>query len=88
MNEGLSERPVCQMSGGLEAMLPGLAKPEQRPARVPVECGDMPFVIRRDGVWLYRGTSIDRKELVCLFASVLRRDADGSWWLRTPAERG
>jgi hypothetical protein len=88
VNEGLSERPVCQTSGALEAILPGLAVPEQRPARVPVECGDMPFTIRRDGVWLYRGTSIDRKELVCLFASVLRRDADGSWWLRTPAERG
>jgi hypothetical protein len=50
--------------------------------------GDIPFVIRRDGVWLYRGTPIERKPLVCLFASVLRRDADGAWWLRTPAERG
>lgn len=56
--------------------------------RVPVECGDLPFLIRRDGTWLYRGSPIDRKELVCLFASVLRRDADGAWWLRTPAERG
>ena len=56
--------------------------------RRPVECGDLPFVIRRDGVWMYRGSSIERKELVCLFASVLRREADGSWWLRTPAERG
>ncbi|MEI7713020.1 MAG: DUF1285 domain-containing protein [Rhodospirillales bacterium] len=56
--------------------------------RVPVECGDLPFVIRRDGVWLYRGSSIDRKPLVCLFASVLRRESDGSFWLRTPAERG
>jgi hypothetical protein len=26
--------------------------------------------------------------LVCLFASVLKRDADGSFWLETPAERG
>src|ERR1700735_534531 len=41
-----------------------------RPARVPIECGDLPFVIRRGGTWLYRGSSIDRKELVCLFASV------------------
>ena len=41
----------------------------------------------RDGTWLYRGSSIERKELVCLFASVLRRDADGDWWLRTPAEQ-
>ena len=59
-----------------------------RPRRVPIECGDLPFVIRRDGTWLYRGSPIERKEMVCLFASVLRRDADGVWWLQTPAERG
>ncbi len=57
-------------------------------ARVPVECGDLPFLIRRDGSWLYRGSLIGRKELVCLFASVLRREADGSFVLQTPAERG
>lgn len=59
-----------------------------RAPRTPVECGDLPFLIRRDGTWLYRGSPIQRKELVCLFASVLRRDADGAWWLQTPAERG
>lgn len=57
-------------------------------ARRRVECGDMPFLIRRDGTWLYQGTPIPRKELVCLFSSVLRREADGSFWLETPAERG
>ena len=59
-----------------------------RPVRVPTECGDLPFLIKRDGTWLYQGTPINRKELVCLFASVLRREEDGSWWLQTPAERG
>lgn len=59
-----------------------------RPPRVPAECGDLPFLIKRDGTWLYQGTPINRKELVCLFASVLRREEDGSWWLQTPAERG
>ncbi len=59
-----------------------------RPARVPTECGDLPFLIKRDGSWLYRGSPINRKELVCLFASVLRREENGSWWLQTPAERG
>ena len=63
---------------------------QPRPARgaPPVECGDLPFLIRRDGTWLYRGSPIGRKELVCLFASVLRRDEDGAFWLETPAERG
>ena len=59
-----------------------------RPKRKPVECGDMPFLIKRDGTWMYRGTPINRKELVCLFSSVIRREADGSFWLETPAERG
>ncbi len=59
-----------------------------RPKRVPIECGDLPFVIKRDGTWLYRGSAIGRKELVCLFASVLKREADGEFYLETPAERG
>jgi uncharacterized protein len=53
-----------------------------------VACGDLPFLIKRDGTWLYRGSPICRKELVCLFASVLKRDEDGAFWLETPAERG
>jgi len=65
---------------------PLLAARKPRPPRV--ECGDLPFLIKRDGTWLYRGTSINRKELVCLFASVLKREADGGFWLETPAERG
>ncbi len=63
-------------------------KPNRCKSRVPVECGPLPFLIRRDGTWLYRGSPIGRKEMVCLFASVLRREADGSYWLQTPAERG
>lgn len=62
--------------------------PRPRVRRPPVECGDLPFLIRRDGSWLYRGSPIARKELVCLFASVLKREPDGSFWLETPAERG
>ena len=59
-----------------------------KPARVPVDCGHLPFLIKRDGTWLYQGSPINRKELVCLFASVLRREEDGTWCLQTPAERG
>ena len=56
--------------------------------RPPVECGNLPFLIKRDGTWLYRGSIIGRKELVCLFSSVLKREEDGSFWLETPVERG
>ena len=44
--------------------------------------------IARDGTWYYRGSPIGRLALVKLFASVLRREADGRYWLVTPAERG
>lgn len=44
--------------------------------------------IGRDGTWYYRGSPINRLPLVKLFASVLRRDGDGSFWLVTPVERG
>jgi hypothetical protein len=44
--------------------------------------------ITRDGTWLYRGSPIPRLALVKLLASVLRREADGSYWLVTPVERG
>ncbi|MEQ9331331.1 DUF1285 domain-containing protein [Thalassobaculum sp.] len=44
--------------------------------------------IGRDGTWYYKGTPINRLPLVKLFASVLRREPDGSHWLVTPVERG
>jgi uncharacterized protein len=66
--------------------------PSQNPSsgarRPPAELGDLDMRIARDGTWYYRGTPINRLPLVKLFASVLRRDADGSYWLVTPAERG
>lgn len=42
--------------------------------------------IARDGTWYYGGSPIGRKEMVCLFASVLHRDDQGDYWLVTPAE--
>jgi hypothetical protein len=56
--------------------------------RSPVDLGDLDMRIARDGTWFYRGSPINRPALVKLFASVLRRDAEGGYWLVTPAERG
>jgi hypothetical protein len=53
----------------------------------PQLCGDIDIRIARDGTWFYHGSPIGRKPLVKLFASVLRRDADGTYWLITPAEQ-
>jgi hypothetical protein len=56
--------------------------------RPPIDCGDLDMRITRDGTWHYRRSPIGRLALVKLFASVLRREADGRYWLVTPAERG
>jgi hypothetical protein len=55
---------------------------------VPIDCGDLDMRIARDGTWHYRGSPIGRLPLVKLFASVLKREADGRYFLVTPAERG
>ena len=44
--------------------------------------------IAADGSWYHEGGLIGRPALVKLFASVLQREADGSYWLVTPVERG
>ena len=56
------------------------------PGSGPQMCGDIDMRILRDGTWLYMGSPIGRKPLVGLFASVLRRDESGDFWLVTPAE--
>jgi hypothetical protein len=89
VNEAMpnAEKRAAEMTGA-QAMSPASLLMPARGPRRPVECGDLPFLIKRDGSWMYRGSPIGRKELVCLFASVLKREADGSFWLETPAERG
>jgi uncharacterized protein len=56
--------------------------------RAPRLLGDLDMRIAADGTWFYQGTPINRMPLVKLFASVLRRESDGGYWLVTPAERG
>jgi hypothetical protein len=52
----------------------------------PPHCGDIDIRIRRDGVWMHEGSPIGRRELVELFAGVLRKDPDG-YCLVTPVEK-
>ena len=49
---------------------------------------DFDIRIAADGNWYHEGGLIGRAALVKLFASVLRREDDGSYWLVTPVERG
>jgi uncharacterized protein len=78
-------------------MLVGLAGGKSQPRQggqgpaaggPPVLLGDLQIRIARDGTWFYQGSPITRLPLVKLFASVLRREEDGEYWLVTPAERG
>jgi hypothetical protein len=53
----------------------------------PARCEDGHFRILADGTWLHEGQPIRRPELVKLFASLLRREPDGSHVVVTPAEK-
>jgi hypothetical protein len=50
--------------------------------------GSFAMRIARDGSWWHEGERIGRPELVKLFASILHRAGDGSYWLVTPVEQG
>jgi uncharacterized protein len=52
----------------------------------PSHCGDSFMRIARDGTWYHHGAPIARHELVRLFSTILRKDADG-FHLVTPGEK-
>jgi uncharacterized protein len=53
----------------------------------PAYCGPIDMRIAADGSWYYLGTPIGRPAMVQLFASILRREPDGSYVLVTPVEK-
>ncbi len=53
----------------------------------PPHCGHSGMRIARDGSWFHEGRPINRPAMVRLFASVLRRELDGSHVLVTPVEK-
>jgi len=65
---------------------PWMGLPETSEERT--DCGDLDIFIDRQGVWHYQGSPINRKEMVCLFASALTRDEEGDYWLVMPTEMG
>ena len=68
-----------------EAGEPAITRPVER--WNPPYCGEIDMRIAADGTWHYRGSPIAREALVRLFASILRREADGRHVLVTPVER-
>jgi hypothetical protein len=67
--------------------------PEARSALPPLEkwypelSGDIDIRIDADGTWYHEGGEIHRQPLVNLFASILRREDDGEYYLVTPVEK-
>ena len=53
----------------------------------PDYCGDIDMAISSDGTWYHEGVAIKRAELWQLFAGILRREADGEYYLVTPVEK-
>lgn len=75
--------PPGQTAGGAGTAAGRAGAPEW-----PDICGNFDIRIDRDGVWFYQGSPIGRLPMVKLFATVLRRDAEGAFWLVTPVEAG
>jgi len=69
--------------GVLEKMIADGLRPDNAE-----NCGNFEMRIARDGTWYHQGAPIRRMALVKLFATVLRRDDSGDFWLVTPVERG
>lgn len=53
----------------------------------PALSGDIDIEIRSDGQWYHEGSRFKRDALVRLFASILRREDDGHYYLVTPVEK-
>ena len=81
----MSEKPLEQLQrqveGGSAQSLPPLHLWN------PPLSGDIDIVIRADGTWWHEGDPIRRAPLVQLFASILRREDDGEYYLVTPVEK-
>ncbi|MFK7976385.1 MAG: DUF1285 domain-containing protein [Halioglobus sp.] len=73
----------------LESQLKGQRNFDQPPLHLwhPELSGSIPIQINADGVWFHDGGEIKREALVKLFASILRREDDGLYYLVTPAEK-
>lgn len=53
----------------------------------PTHCGDSEMRIAADGTWYHQESPIGRINMVRLFSTILRREADGGYVLVTPVEK-
>jgi len=83
-SKAADKRPLSMMS------MPSWDQPPRAPIEYGTATNERVYHMRidRDGIWHHEGRPIAREALVKLFATVLRREPDGSHWLVTPVERG
>ena len=90
MTQPVSDDPALAR---LSAALGEIGKDRAKRGLPPVErwnpehCGAIDIRIAADGTWFHNGSAIRRPKLVTLFASILRKEPDGSTVLVTPAEK-
>lgn len=75
--------------GRLERMLADPSTPTRPPVHLwnPEARPDIGLAIEHDGSWTHQGDPFTRRDLAKLFASVLRRESDGAYFLVTPTEK-
>ncbi len=85
----MTDQPLDRISEQLGGEAAGRGNPGSPPLHLwhPEFSGDIDIRIERDGSWWHEGERIRRASLVRLFASILRREADGDYYLVTPVEK-
>jgi hypothetical protein len=80
---------MLDMMPDIQAIAAQLPKGKLPPVETwqPDFSGALDMRIDRDGTWHYQGSPIKRPAMVKLFASILRRDADQTYYLVTPVEK-
>ena len=53
----------------------------------PQQSGDSDMRIAADGTWYHEGSPIKRTAMIRAFSGLLRREADGGYWLVTPFQK-
>lgn len=81
---------MSDLPGSLSRSIQALTVNQDIP---PVELWDPDFqgssemTIDTEGRWFYKGSEMERAKLVRLFSTILRREADGCYYLVTPVEK-